>query len=449
MRLLDERTGMEDHRTLLSLLADRLGVTSHRDFLPLYNGTAAELAAATDDRRFRDERCDERRWRRWKAGEVGSVQGGASKILERIFKRTIAELLAPPQPSDERTAPPILIDESELLMTAHDASGRASDYAAHRLSPVALEQVQDDVTSLARTYSTLTPVAVYTEARRLHAKVSSYLDQTAVPTQMRDLHFAAGVTAALLSQVSFDLGSRTAAVELARASRMHAEVIGHGPLAAFCDCTLALIAYWEGYPERAIRSIERAQTVQLGGTGTIRRAAIAARAYAHVGDTERARQQLAIAAETSRDERDEIHDEIGGELGFPDQRRLLSAGTTLLCIGDAQGAADASGQALELVRTLPPAQQSPKVLGEAAADQALARLMLGDLDAAAESLRTVLEIPADQRVDGLVQRVSPVRLALNKPPFRGSVPARTMAQSLEVFAVESVPTLLGQPPALG
>jgi hypothetical protein len=230
VRALDEGSVMDDHSTLLSLLAERLGLSGHPEFARVYGQTAAELATQTRDKRFEGERADERRWRRWKSGEVGAPQGAARQILEQIFRRPVADLFAPPQPGDERAAPPILIDESDLLMTAHDASGRAGDYAAHRLSPVALEQVQDDVIRLARTYSAVPPVAVYTEARRIHTQVSAALDQTAVPSQIQDLHFAAGVVTALLSQVCFDLGSRAAAVELSRASRMHAEVIVKFPL---------------------------------------------------------------------------------------------------------------------------------------------------------------------------------------------------------------------------
>lgn len=439
---------MEDHRTLLSLLAEGLGLTSHEAFQGAFQKKGRELATTTHDRRFREEQLDARRWRRWRMGEVANVQGTAGAILVAMFQRPVSELLAPPS-AEVPPATRILIDESELLMTAHDASGRAGSYASHRLSPIALEQVQDDLTRLSRSYGTQLPIAVYFEARRLHSQITAHLDQTSVPAQAQDLHFAAAVVAALLSQVCFDLGSRPAAAELARASRMHAEVIGHGPLQAFADGTLALLAYWDGSPERAVRVIQRAQDIRLGGAGTIRRASIAARAYAHLGDEASARRELAAAAEADRDQHDDLHDGLAGEFAFPEQRRLLSAGSALLSLGDAQGAAASSGGALDVVRAMPAEQRPMKILGEAAADQALARLMMGDLEAAAESLDTVFEIPASVRVDGLVQRIRPVRQALSRPPFRGNAPARALAERLEAIALDSVSALVGEPPAIG
>ncbi|MEY9848289.1 hypothetical protein ABH940_005390 [Streptacidiphilus sp. BW17] len=439
---------MENHRTLLSQLAERLGLTAHEAFEAEFKKKAAELCIRTGDRAYLTELADARRWRRWRNGEVTTIQGLSAAIIVAMFGRTVPELLGPP-PSEVPPAQKHLIDESELLMTAHDASDRAGSFASHRVSPIALEQLQDDLTRLARTYGTNPPVTVYLEARRLHSQISTLLDQTSVPAQSQDLHFAAGVVAALLSQVCFDLGSRLAATELARASRMHADVIGHGPLQAFADGTLALLAYWDGAPERAVRVLQRSQDIHLGGAGAVRRASIAARAYAHLGDAVSSRRQLALAAEADRDQRDDLHDGLGGEFAFPEQRRLLSAGSALLSLGDAQGAADSSGQALAVVRAMPAGQRPMKVMGEAAADQALARLLLGDLDAAAESLAVVFEVPAEVRVDGLVQRIRPVREALSRPPFRGTGSARALAERLEYIALESVPALIGEQPALG
>ena len=437
---------MEDHRTLFSLLSRQLRISAYADFVSEFNAKAAALTASTGDSRYRSERVDERRWRRWKNAEVSTAQGAAGRILEEIFDRSVSELLAPPPPDDAQPAPQV--DESELLMTAHEAADRAGDFASHRISPIDLEQIQDDMTRLARSYGTQPPVTVYREARRLHTQITAKLDQTVVPAQTQDLHFAAGVTSALLSQVCFDLGSRTAAATLARASRMHGEVIGHAPLQAFADCTLALLAYWDGYPEQAVRHVQRAQTYQLGGAGAIRRASIAARAYAHVGDEANARRELTAAAEADRAHRDDLHDGLGGEFGFPEHRRLLSTGSALLAIGDTQAAADTSGEALAVVRAMAPEQRPHKVLGEAAADQALARLRLGDLDAAAESLQTVFTVPAEVRVDGLIQRIVPVRRALSQSPYRGSASARTMAAQLEDFALDSVSALVGGLPAI-
>jgi hypothetical protein len=435
---------MEQHATLLALLAEQKGLTPHPDFARAFQHTARRLAAETRDSRIASERVDPRRWHRLRNGGQQTVYGPAGLILAKMFGRPLRDLLAPPTGLDAQAASTV-IDESELIMMAHEASGRAGDYASRRVPEASLEQLQDDVLRLASAYSSTSPVDTYREARRLNTQVSELLDRTRFPTQERDLHFAAGLITALLSQVCFDLGSRQAAAELARTARMHGEVIGHGPLQAYADCTLALLAYWEGQPTEAVCLVRRAEQYQLGGTGTARRASIAARAHAHLGDPEQTRLALEAAADADRDQHDDVHDGVGGEFGFSEPRRLMSAGSALLQLGEPTQAQEASSGALDLVLAQP-VQQPPKLLGEAAADQAMARLMLRDLDGAAQSLEMVLQVPGERRVDGLVQRVYPIRAALSRAPYRGAAHAKTLAEQLEAFTYYTAPRMLNSGP---
>ncbi|UGQ14862.1 hypothetical protein LO772_15570 [Yinghuangia sp. ASG 101] len=431
------------HATLLAQLADQRGLGRFPAFARAYSAAAQDLAERCNDARLTHEVVSERSWRRWRTGATQNTNDVAARILTHMFGRNVPELLG--QPVEEAALAPSLIDESELLMTAHEASEQAGALAGRRVAGAQLDQLQDDIRELARRYSSTPPVTVYAEGKRLHAISTSLLDRTAAPAQRRDLHLANGTVCALLSHVAFDLGSRAASAELARAARMHAEIIDHHPLMTYADCTLALIAYWQGRPSAAVALVENAERFTVGGAGTIRRASIAARAYAHAGDHERAELALRTAAETSRDRRDELHDEIGGELSFPDARRAMSAGTTLLLLGETQRAGVASGEALDAVMSCSPGSRSMKLLGEAAADQAHARLLSGDLDGAESSLRVVFDIPPECRVDGMVHRLHPVRAALSAAPYRAARGSEELRDRIEAFALTGAPTLLSAP----
>ncbi|MFE2864973.1 hypothetical protein [Embleya sp. NPDC059259] len=434
------------HATLLAQLAEHQGLDRYTEFARAYKRAACELADLDRNERLRREEVTERTWRRWRNGDVHNTGDTAARILVHMFGRAIRELLSAPAAD----APaPSLIDEGELLMTAHEASEHAGNFAGRRIADAQLDQIQDDIVQLAGAYSRTSPLHVYTEGKRLHAASSALLDRTAAPAQRRDLHLATGTVCALLAQVAFDLGSRAASAELARAARMHAEIIDHHPLLTYADCTLALIAYWQGRPSVAVTLVERAEHFQVGGTGTIRRASIAARAYAHTGDLAGAERALRTAGHTSRDARDDLHDGIAGEFAFDDARRAMSAGTTLLLMGEAQRAGRASGEALESVRRLPVEQQSAKLLGEAAADQAHARLLDGDLPGAGASLQVVFDVPPERRVEGMVQRLHPVRAALSGANYRAATGSRDLRDRIESFTLTNAPALFGSPGPAG
>lgn len=131
--------------------------------------------------------------------------------------------------------------------------------------------------------------------------------------------------------------------------------------------------------------------------------------------------------------RDDLHDGVGGEFGFTPERLAMSSSSTALLIHD-QGQAEESAQrALHLIGQRPKAGRSAHVLGGAAADLAMARLLTDDVDGAAEALAPLWEIPGDQRVTGVLVRAGQIQQHLARPVYRSAALPRELRDRVEDF----------------
>ena len=150
------------------------------------------------------------------------------------------------QPHAQSSSFVLALDESDLAMTARDAAAHAGDAASLSIPDMTLDQLDDDVADLARTYHRTSPVEVYRRAKELLGVAQNLLERTQVPRQRTRAYLAAGQAAALLSGICFDLGSLPAAVQLSRTAALYGQVIEHGPLQAYAHGALALLAFWGG-----------------------------------------------------------------------------------------------------------------------------------------------------------------------------------------------------------
>ena len=213
-----------------------------------------------------------------------------------------------------------------------------------------LDQIDDDVQTLAKDYETTNPVAAFRRAEELLLDVQDKLERTQRPRQQERLYLAAGQAGSLLSVAAFDLGVLGPATQFARTAAMYGQTIEHGPLQAYAHGVLAYLAYWDGRPTAAMRNIHIAKSFGgVGATGHMRLSAIEARAYAHLGrprDAERAVQQ---ALDPGPEVRDELHDDVGGEFAFGPARAAMSHATTYLVLKDSQRAEQSALHALQLL----------------------------------------------------------------------------------------------------
>ncbi|MFD7445939.1 DNA-binding protein [Streptomyces sp. NPDC059909] len=396
--------------------------------------------------RARNLTLGESQFRRWTSGQLKTLPTpDACRVLEAIFHVPAERLFAPPKELADPDVP-VLDLEAEIAMTAQEAQADASGAAAASLSDLTVDQLRDDVNELARAYSSKSPQTVWQETKALREKAEAGRDHTAVPAQQQALLILAGQASALLSQAAFDLGALDGAKRLARTAALYGETARFEPLRAFAAGSLAYIAYYSGQQSQAAGLARQALTFAgLGDVATRRLRAIEARAYGHLGDTASARRAMSAAENVETGATDELHDDVGGEFGFTRERVSMSNASTALLLGDGPGAEASARRALELAASRPPKQRSTTVLGKAAADLAMARLLSDDLDGAADALATVLSVPVDHRVTGLVNRAAGLRRYLARPHLHGAAVATELGEQLEDFTRGAPQRQLGTP----
>ncbi|MFB7512870.1 DNA-binding protein [Streptomyces sp. NPDC056144] len=329
-------------------------------------------------------------------------------------------------------------------MTARDAHGSADATASATISDNTIDELRDQVTSLARRYPVLAPATAWQEGNDLFREIERHRDRTQAPIQQQALMILNGQAAALLAVTAFDLGYFVPARTLARTAALFGETTRFTPLQAYADGTMAYIAYHTGATSEAVAKARRALSYNgLGGIARRRLHAIAARAYVHIGDTESAQRSIRLSDDLDVASRDELHDDVGGEFGFPKERLAMSNGSTALLMGDMERAETEASRALALLAQRPQDDQSTDVRAGAAADLAYARLHGGDVDGAAEALALMWEVPVDQRNTGIVVRAARVGRHLAQPQYHGSALPAELRERIEDFTRVSPPYTLG------
>ncbi|MGW2572868.1 DNA-binding protein [Streptomyces sp. NPDC001537] len=421
---------MSEHpQTLLKHMCNQRGLDVPQ-MVELFEQTADEVIGKGTS----NPTCSERTAKRWRAGGVNpaSLSADTRRVLEAMFGRRVQDLFAAPPLPDPHA--PAFDLELEIEMTARDAHEDASAMAAASISDTSLDQLTDDVMTLAREYASVAPIQAFQRGRALQGQLQDLRDRTQVPAQQQRLLILLGQTMALLASSAFDLGAFDSARRLARSADLYGETSRFEPLRAYSDGILAYIAYFTGMPAEAVTKARRAQT--YGGLGDVARRrllAIEARAHGYQGNTELAHQTIRLSEEVDSGNRDELHDGVGGEFGFTAERLAMSSSSTALLVHDPDQAERSARKALDLIRQRPAEKRSAHVLGGAAADLAMARLFAGDVEGAAEALLPLWDIPADQRVTGVLARTGQIQHYLTQPSFRGAVVAGELRGRVEEF----------------
>lgn len=424
--------------TLLKVLAAQRH-WRYVDFERAFRRTAAQVLHEG----ARNLTVSESQFRRWTSGKVKTLPGpDTCQVLEHMFGVDAAALFGPAPSSD--TPAPVFNLEDEIAMTARDAQHEAGAAAAECISDTSLDQLRDDVASLAHGYSSTSAFDVLRTARELREEAEAARDRTQVPEQQRELLIVAGQACALLATAAFDLGSLDGAKRLSRAAALYGETARFDPLRAFAGGTLAYIAYFSCRPADAARIARQAQVFTgLGDVARRRLAAIEARAFGYLGDALSAQRALDVSESEGHGATDDLHDEVSGEFGFTVERLAMSNSSTCLLLGDGGQAEAAAERALELVSAKPLGVRSMRVIGGAAADLASARLLRGDLDGAVDALGAVWEVPTEQRATGLLARTARVRRALTADRYRATPLVAELGERIEDFTRLSAPHQLG------
>jgi hypothetical protein len=330
--------------------------------------------------------------------------------------------------------------EDLVMKAAGESADRAASDVGRRVPQASVEQVQTDVRQLARRYSFVAPLEFLAEARRVRDQAYGLARRTSRPPQMTDLQAATGAACGLMAVASFDLAAWTAAIEQAHAASVYAEMADHRGLQAWAAGFQALIAFWCGRPQDAVQVIGGSIRLAPSGTARARLHCIAARAWAHLGNQDQARQALA-AADQERDRigesgDEELHDEIAGEFGWGPPRQAMCSASALLLIDDADGAVT---RAREVIRLPQSDRTSSLVTMKARIDLAQAEVSRGQLDAAEDALGPAWLLSPAHRRYSLIRRLDAVASELARPQYLNTATAVDLGEQVRTFAAHSAP----------
>ncbi|MGW0576480.1 DNA-binding protein [Streptomyces sp. NPDC002920] len=425
--------------TLLAVLCERDRLT-YRRFNERFTKTGVRLFGHD----ILNPTCGEAQFRRWTGGQLSGLPVPKScQILEAMWPEYKAAQLFGPPPKDDPQAPAFDLEE-RVQMTAREAHDGADATAAASISDNTIDELRDQVVSLARRYHSLPAAKAYEAADDLRLEIERQRDRTQVPIQQQTLMILNGQTAALLAVAAFDLGYFPSARTLARAAALYGESTRFAPLQAYAAGTLAYIAYHSGEPNEALAKAQRALSCSgLGDIAQRRLHAIAARAYAHLGDVASARHAIQLSEDGGREVRDDLHDAVGGEFGFSEERLAMSNSTTALLMGDAEQAETEASRALVLLGERAQSEQSTHVRAGAAADLAHARLLSDNVEGAAAALTPIWEVPPEERNTGIVVRTARIGRHLAAPRYHGAQIPTELREQIEEFTRVSPPYRLG------
>ncbi|MBT0770381.1 hypothetical protein KIH74_15670 [Kineosporia sp. J2-2] len=297
-----------------------------------------------------------------------------------------------------------------------------------------LDQIAGQVRELATDYLTQPPLALVNPVWRLRREVFDLLEKRQRPSLTAPLYSLAGRLCALIAHASADLGDPVAAETNTRTAWLCAELADDDSLRAFIRWVQSNVAYWSGDFPGAARIANSGRRHATKGSNLLRLASAEARAWAACGDTRQVRLALDVAR-AARD-RDTGDDQQAGVFRFEPAKAAYYASEAWLALGgdnNARLAAQEASEALELLHVAVPAQRSPELIAAARLDLCNAHLALADLDAAAIELRTVLSLPADNRTEPIVGRISSAASTLASPDFTRSALSRQLRDEIALF----------------
>ncbi|MFY1695689.1 helix-turn-helix domain-containing protein [Solwaraspora sp. WMMA2101] len=319
-----------------------------------------------------------------------------------------------------------------IVQAAHETREHALNAGALTVSDVAIEQLRDDVSRLARRFPELELQQIVGETLRIRDLAVRLLEHTRRPAQQTELYLIVAQAAALLASESVDLGLWSPAMQYARAAYAYGEIVGHAGACAYARGMQATIAYWTGQVDDAVHYAQAAADLAPAGVARVRAYSVLARALAYRGDAGAVVSAIAIAADArSQAGRDELHDVVGGEFGFTIEQQARCDGTALLQVGQVGQATDAARRALDLAAAI--RAQWPTVVAEARVDLAACLLLGGQLDAVEPTLAPVWAMPPQWRRAGLIGRIDRLRGSLNDRRWRGSSIARSTVDRAAAF----------------
>ena len=385
-----------------------------------------------------------RHLRRLASGERVGTTPPTRRVLQALFGRPIDELLspwAPPETNPTSTAiRPARQSDLELLTMAAERSRNFSLQQRVVTSSEAIELLTDEVRDLALMYQRTPLPSVLGRLVNAHDAVLTSLEQRQKPANARQLYFLATIIGGMFAYAGGDVGKPQLALTHARTAFMWSEYADHNGLRAWIRGIQSYICYWDNQPREAIRyaqaGAELATTTH--GTAIPWLYASEARAWAALGNAERATALIERADQAYEAAQPDDLDDFGGTCTFGQSKRLYYAARALAALPDQSPAAETySVQAIEAYHDPNQPNWDFTCQADSRISLALARAARGELDGVVEPLRPVFDLAPEQRINDLVRTIGLVHQSLNT--VGANTQARDVQEEIEAFTRTSLP----------
>ncbi|MEU4162559.1 hypothetical protein [Actinoplanes sp. NPDC026670] len=385
-------------------------------------------------------------------GERGSTGAtpATRRALQAMFGMSLEELLRPCHPALEVTTPPAndssLVlpspgNERSILAMAADRARRFALLTSESTTPEAVDQLRDDVQRLALAYPQRALPEILGDLAETQDTLFTLLERRQTPQQARQLHFLASVTSGLLAKASHDLADPHAAMLQARTAILCADQADHNGLRAWLRGLQSLVAYWAGRYAESVRYAEMGTVFasRSNGTASVWLPVSAARAYAALGNSEKAMTAIQAAEEAWNHVEPDEMDELGGICTFNQPRTVYYAADALAWLpGHEQALTYAERAVAAYVDRRDPAWAFGDQAGSQA-DLAIARIAAGEIEGAYEAVSPVLDLEPSQRINGIINSVQRVHQAVSRAGLAAE--ATDMIEHIEDFTATPLRSL--------
>jgi hypothetical protein len=332
--------------------------------------------------------------------------------------------------------------DEEVIMDAAGQSAEFGEWAeGTNVGATTIEQLDEDVRRISRDYLDNPPLPLMLSTLRVRNRVFTLLEGHQHPEQTRHLYLTAGRLCGLLGWMASDVGRHSEAETQARTAWLCAELADADGLRAWVRATQSKVAYWDGRIRESAALAGDGLRFAAPDSARVLLASLNARAWARLGDADEAHAAL-HAAEKERERAGE--DEIGGLLGFSEAQQSYMAGSTYLWLKEPKEALAAADRAVWLFDVGNPSTRFYGAEMLALVDAAAALVQSGDLEGAAERLRPVLELPAEQQLDTFTSRLAELRDGLRHSRYAGSKPALEIQRQIEEFRAGALGQILSR-----
>lgn len=300
---------------------------------------------------------------------------------------------------------------------------------------VELDRISESAASLAVAYLSSPARPMLEQAVALRHELTRRVTLGAVrPDELSDLYVTLGRVCGVLAYAALDLGRPQLAATHGDVAWRMADVAGDNELWAWVRGTQSLIARFEKRYILGQTYVDEGLRFAGSGTSEVRLLCGSAQCAANLGDSATTLHQI-DAANSARENAGT--DTVEGILGFSPAKQEYYSASSLMWLPDRPALEIAESSAIAAIG----AWQHEPVERRSLDDEALthvylatARLKLGEIDGAMESLRPIMRLPEDRQISWIRNRIANLGDILDTARYRAAASAADAREELRAFS---------------